>query len=78
MKDYHDKRETIYERYQEFLAYVEVDEKINMHVPLNERLCFADCMNNGAHQAYILILRQMKRDKLARWFVMSMILIALR
>ena len=78
VKDYHDKRETIYERYQEFLAYVEVDEKINMHVPLNERLCFADCMNNGAHQAYILILRQMKRDKLARWFVMSMILIALR
>jgi len=47
VKDYHDKRETIYERYQEFLAYVEVDEKINMHVPLNERLCFADCMNNG-------------------------------
>jgi len=47
VKDYHDKRETIYERYQEFLEYVEVDEKINMHVPLNERLCFADCMNNG-------------------------------
>ncbi len=47
VKDYHGKRETIHERYQEFLAYVEVDEKINMHVPLNERLCFADCMNNG-------------------------------
>ncbi len=45
--DYHDKRETIYERYQDFLDYVEVNDKINMHVPINERLCFADCMNNG-------------------------------
>ncbi|WP_155590993.1 SMI1/KNR4 family protein [Lysinibacillus cavernae] len=45
--DYHNKRETIFERYQDFLDYVEVNEKITMHVPLNERLCFADCMNNG-------------------------------
>lgn len=45
--DYHEKRETIFERYKEFLEHVEIDEKINRHVPLNERLCFADCMNNG-------------------------------
>lgn len=39
--------ESIYERYEDFLDYVEVDERINMHVPLSERLCFSDCMNNG-------------------------------
>ncbi|MFJ7734012.1 SMI1/KNR4 family protein [Lysinibacillus sp. NPDC097231] len=39
--------ESIYERYQDFLEHVEVDERINMHVLLKERLCFADCMNNG-------------------------------
>ncbi|MDM5248196.1 MULTISPECIES: SMI1/KNR4 family protein [unclassified Lysinibacillus] len=39
--------ESIYERYEDFLDYVEVDERINMHVPLRERLCFSDCMNNG-------------------------------
>ncbi|MEA0562411.1 SMI1/KNR4 family protein [Lysinibacillus irui] len=54
IEDYHDNRESIYERYQEFLEYVEVDEKINMHVPLNERLCFADCMNNGGTSSLFL------------------------
>ncbi|WP_341299340.1 SMI1/KNR4 family protein [Lysinibacillus sp. FSL H8-0500] len=49
MADYHDKRETIFERYKDFLEHVEIDEKINRHVPLNERLCFTDCMNNGEH-----------------------------
>lgn len=54
IEDYHDNRETIYERYQDFLEYVEVDEKINMHVSLNERLCFADCMNNGGTSSLYL------------------------
>ncbi|MEK8197983.1 MULTISPECIES: SMI1/KNR4 family protein [Lysinibacillus] len=54
IEDYHDNRESIYERYQEFLEYVEVDGKINMHVPLNERLCFADCMNNGGTSSLFL------------------------
>ncbi|MDM5233472.1 SMI1/KNR4 family protein [Lysinibacillus pakistanensis] len=39
--------ESIYERYQDFLEYVEVDDRIQMHIPLNKHLCFADCMNNG-------------------------------
>ncbi|WP_231630181.1 SMI1/KNR4 family protein [Lysinibacillus sp. ZYM-1] len=47
LADVQNQRETIFERYQDFLEYVDIDKKINMHVPLNERLCFADCMNNG-------------------------------
>ncbi|KOS64432.1 SMI1/KNR4 family protein [Lysinibacillus agricola] len=39
--------ESIHERYEDFLDCVEVDARINMHVPLKERLCFSDCMNNG-------------------------------
>jgi len=39
--------ESIYERYQDFLVHVEVDDRIQMHIPLNKHLCFADCMNNG-------------------------------
>ncbi|MGE7951215.1 SMI1/KNR4 family protein [Lysinibacillus xylanilyticus] len=38
---------SIYDRYKDFLDWVEVDERINLHVPLKERLCFSDCMNNG-------------------------------
>ncbi|MEK5231958.1 SMI1/KNR4 family protein [Lysinibacillus sp. FSL K6-0232] len=45
--DYHNEHESIAERYQDYLEYVEVDDKIAMDVPLNKRLCFADCMNNG-------------------------------
>ncbi|SCX42374.1 SMI1 / KNR4 family (SUKH-1) [Lysinibacillus fusiformis] len=47
LADAQNQRETIFERYQDFLEYVDIDKRINMHVPLNERLCFADCMNNG-------------------------------
>jgi len=47
LADVQNQRETIFERYQDFLEYVDIDKKISMHVPLNERLCFADCMNNG-------------------------------
>jgi len=39
--------ESIYERYQDFLVHVEVDDRIQMHILLNKHLCFADCMNNG-------------------------------
>ncbi|MGE7113117.1 SMI1/KNR4 family protein [Lysinibacillus sp. NPDC047702] len=39
--------ESIYERYRDFLEHVEVDGRIQMHIPLNKHLCFADCMNNG-------------------------------
>lgn len=39
--------ESIYERYRDFLEHVEVDDRIQMHIPLDKHLGFADCMNNG-------------------------------
>ncbi|GED64834.1 SMI1/KNR4 family protein [Lysinibacillus fusiformis] len=54
LADAQNQRETIFERYQDFLEYVDIDKRINMHVPLNERLCFADCMNNGGTSSLYL------------------------
>ena len=54
LADAQHQRETIFERYQDFLAYVDIDKRINMHVLLNERLCFADCMNNGGTSSLYL------------------------
>ncbi|KAB0442654.1 SMI1/KNR4 family protein [Lysinibacillus fusiformis] len=54
LADAQHQRETIFERYQDFLEYVDVDKRVNMHVPLNERLCFADCMNNGGTSSLYL------------------------
>ncbi|MCR8852583.1 SMI1/KNR4 family protein [Lysinibacillus fusiformis] len=54
LADVQNQRETIFERYQDFLEYVDIDKKINIHVPLNERLCFADCMNNGGTSSLYL------------------------
>ncbi|MGE7093627.1 SMI1/KNR4 family protein [Lysinibacillus sp. NPDC048646] len=46
--DYHvDNQDSILDRYGEFLEQIAIDERINVHVPLRERLCFSDCMNNG-------------------------------
>ncbi|WP_054768364.1 SMI1/KNR4 family protein [Lysinibacillus parviboronicapiens] len=48
MNDYQvDNQDSILDRYSEFIDQIEVDERINIHVPLRERLCFSDCMNNG-------------------------------
>ncbi|AJK88024.1 MULTISPECIES: SMI1/KNR4 family protein [Lysinibacillus] len=54
LADAQHQRETIFERYQDFLEYVDIDKRVNMHVPLNERLCFADCMNNGGTSSLYL------------------------
>ncbi|WP_336637912.1 SMI1/KNR4 family protein [Lysinibacillus fusiformis] len=54
LADAQHQRETIFERYQDFLEYVDIDNRVNMHVPLNERLCFADCMNNGGTSSLYL------------------------
>lgn len=48
INDYHvDNQDGILDRYGEFLEQIAIDERINIHVPLRERLCFSDCMNNG-------------------------------
>ncbi|MFY0518577.1 SMI1/KNR4 family protein [Lysinibacillus sp. UGB7] len=45
--DHMDAEDSILDRYGEFMDQIELDERINIHVPLRERLCFSDCMNNG-------------------------------
>ncbi|WP_336634799.1 SMI1/KNR4 family protein [Lysinibacillus fusiformis] len=78
LADAQHQRETIFERYQDFLEYVDIDKRVNMHVPLNERLCFADCMNNGGTSSLYLDFSPAEGGKWDKWFDMSMIRIALR
>ncbi|MBG9753898.1 SMI1/KNR4 family protein [Lysinibacillus sphaericus] len=66
LADFQHQRDTIFERYQDFLEYVDIDNKINMHVPLNERLCFADCMNNGGTSSLYLDFSPTERGQIGQ------------